>query len=246
MKFFLSTIGADSASAARKHGLGLEIAEFCTASNMEEGFPQWDARVREELEGVPGRIFHAPFNELFPCAVDPRARELASFRYRQAIRLAKAYGVEKVVIHGGFQPFLYYPVWYVEQSIAFWKNFLKEDPGVEIVLENVLEPEPEMLRDLAAGVNHPGFRLCLDVGHVNAYAKGGIMAWMEYLRPWLSHFHLHNNDGTGDTHSPLMTGTIPMKQLLTQVRKDCPNATCTLELQETEPSVLWLKEQNFI
>lgn len=246
MKYYLSTIGADSTLVARKYGLGLEIAEFCTASNMDDGFPEWNARVKEEMEGIPFRILHAPFNELFPCAVDPKARALAAERYRQAIALAKNYGAKKVVIHGGFQPYLYYPVWYVEQSILFWKDFLKEEPGVEIVLENVLEPEPEMLRDIAAGVDHPGFQLCLDVGHVNAYSKKSPMVWLEALAPWLNHFHIHNNDGSWDTHSPLMTGTIPMKKLLEEADRRCPEATFTLELQETEGSVRWLRENHFL
>ncbi len=244
--FFLSTIGSDSPSVAREYGLGLEIAEFCTAANMEEGFSQWDAEVKEKLEGVPARIFHAPFNELFPCAIDPRARELAALRYRQSIRLAKTYGAEKVVIHGGYNPYLYYPVWYVEQSVSFWKEFLLEDPGVEIVLENVLEPEPEILRDIVSGVDHPRLRLCLDVGHVNAYTKRPVQEWISGLCPYLSHFHLHNNDGRWDSHSPLTAGTIPMKALLTQARRRCGDPTFTLELQETASSAAWLAEQNFL
>lgn len=245
-RFFLSTIGADSASVAREYGLGLEIAEYCTAANMEENFPRWDRQVTKEISGILARILHAPFNELFPCAIDPKARELAAVRYRQAIFLAKKYGAEKVVIHGGFTPYLYYPSWYVEQSIAFWKDFLKEDPGVEIVLENVLEPEPEMMEDIVSGVDHPKFRLCLDVGHANAYSKRPALEWLKNLSPHLGHFHIHNNDGTGDTHSPLMAGTIPMEELLREAENRCEDATFTLELQETAASAAWLAERNFL
>lgn len=244
LRFFLSTIGTDSAYAARKYGLGLEIAQYCTAANMDTG--HLDAQVKQDLTGISGRLFHAPFNELFPCAVDPQARQLAIHRYRQAIRLAREYGAEKVIIHGGFNPYLYYPIWYTEQSIAFWKDFLEEDPGVELVLENVLEPEPELMKQIVSAVNHPRLRLCLDVGHVNAYASRNVLHWVEVLSPWLSHFHLHNNDGSWDTHSPLMTGTIPMEALLREIGEHCPEATVTLELQETEPSVQWLRERNYL
>lgn len=245
-RFFLSTVGTDSAVVAREYGLGLEIAEYCTAANMDENFPRWDKQVREEISGISARILHAPFNELFPCAIDPKARELAAFRYRQATLLAKKYGTEKVVIHGGFHPYLYYPSWYAEQSVAFWKNFMKENPGVEIVLENVLEPEPEMMKDIVSGVDHSGFRLCLDVGHVNAYSKRPVMEWLNCLSPYLDHFHIHNNDGTGDTHSPLMAGTIPMETLLREALDRCPDATLTLELPEARSSVSWLTERQFL
>ena len=37
-QLFLSTIAPDAAEEARRHGLGLEIAEYCTAWNMDEQF----------------------------------------------------------------------------------------------------------------------------------------------------------------------------------------------------------------
>ena len=146
-RFYLSTIAADAAGTARQYALGLEIAEYCTACNMDEYFPETDAAVREKLAGIARVTLHAPFNELFPCAIDPRARVLAADRFREAIALAKGYGAEKIVIHGGYNPQMYYPCWYTEQSALFWKDFLREDPGVDIVLENVLEEQPEITDD---------------------------------------------------------------------------------------------------
>ena len=46
-RFYLSTIAADAAGTARQYALGLEIAEYCTACNMDEHFPETDAAVRE-------------------------------------------------------------------------------------------------------------------------------------------------------------------------------------------------------
>ena len=93
-RFYLSTIAADAAGTARQYALGLEIAEYCTACNMDEHFPETDAAVREKLAGIARVTLHAPFNELFPCAIDPRARALAADRFREAIALAKGYGAE--------------------------------------------------------------------------------------------------------------------------------------------------------
>ena len=103
-RFYLSTIAADAAGTARQYALGLEIAEYCTACNMDEHFPETDAAVRKKLAGIARVTLHAPFNELFPCAIDPRARVLAADRFREAIALAKGYGAEKIVIHGGYNP----------------------------------------------------------------------------------------------------------------------------------------------
>ena len=244
MDFFLSTIAPDAALIARENNLGLEIAEYCTAWNMDEKFGETDPIVRRKLEGIRKRILHGPFNELFPCAIDPKIRDIARQRYRQAIQLAKEYGVKKVVIHGGYNPRLYYPVWYTEQSVIFWKAFIQEVPrDMEIVLENVLEEEPAMLLDIIRQVEDPRLGMCLDVGHVNAYSKVPVMEWLELCSPYIRHFHIHNNEGSWDSHNGLADGTIPMKLLLSRVAQLCPDASVTLEVMESAPSVRWLKEE---
>ena len=245
-RIYLSTIASDAAETARSWGLNLEIAEFCTAWNMDREFPTVDRVVQETIRGVGGLLLHAPFNELFPCAIDLKARELSAARFRQAIALAKNYGARKVILHGGYNPWIYYPAWYVEQSILFWKDFLLDDPGVELVLENVLETDPTWLSDIVKGVNDPRLRMCLDIGHVNAYSKVPVMEWLETCAPWISHFHIHNNDGTADRHSALFEGTIPMTEFLRRAEELCPNATFTLELMEDGPSVKWLADNRLL
>ena len=235
-QIYLSTVDPRAGELARELGLGVEIAEYCTAWNMDREYPQTDERLRGALAGNPRRILHGPFNELFPCAIDPEARDLAARRYRQAIALARDYGADKVVIHAGFNPWLYYPVWFREQSAVFWREFLAEEPGVEIVLENVLEQEPEWMTEILRAVDSPRLRLCLDVGHVNAYSPVDTAQWLRRCAPWISHFHLHNNNGTRDAHDPLFRGSIPMEELLTLAGELCPEATFTLELPNAENS----------
>ena len=242
-KIYLSTIASDAPFYAREYGFGLEIAEFCTAWNIDRRFELTDSRVQESLQGISRSILHAPSNELFPCAIDEKARELAAYRYRQAIDLAKRYGSKKVVIHGGYHPWMYYPVWYVGQSVAFWKDFLKEDPGVEIVLENVLETQPDMILDILEGVDDPRLRMCFDVGHINAYSYIPIMDWLETCAPWIGHIHVNNNDGREDLHQGLQDGIIPMKELLQRIESLCPEATITLEMTQTKSSLEWLREK---
>ena len=243
---YISTTAPDASPFAKQYGLGIEIAEYCTAWNIDDEFTATDAAVREKLEGIERRVLHAPFNELFPCAIDRKARALAAERYRQAIDLAKTYGATKVVIHGGYNPWIYYPVWYTEQSVLFWKEFLKEDPGVEIVLENVLETDPQWLLDIVKGVDDPRLKLCMDIGHVNAYSKIPLTDWLAGWAPYLSHFHIHNNDTSWDTHNPLMDGTIPMQEFLEEAYRLCTEATFTLELLEAEASVKWMAENELI
>ena len=142
---------------------------------------------------------------------------------------------------------MYYPCWYTEQSALFWKNFLREDPGVDIVLENVLEEEPEYLLDIVRSADHPRLGLCLDIGHVNAYSAVPVIECLKRFAPYLRHFHLHNNDGSFDAHAPLDEGSIPMKEFLQKALALCPAATFTLELQEdTARGARWLLDNGFI
>lgn len=244
--FYLSTIDLKAYGIAAEHGFGVEIAEYCTAWNMDDEFVPTDASVRSKMSGIKNCTFHAPFNELFPCAIDRKAQELADFRYRQAISLAREYGAKKVVIHGGYNPWIYYPVWYVEKSILFWKAFLEKDPGVEIVLENVLETEPEMLLDIVKGVDDPRLKICLDTGHINAYSKIPVEDWLEKCAPCIGHFHVHNNDGSQDSHSALDSGSISMKRFLECAGESCPGATFALELIDAASSVQWLIKEKVI
>lgn len=164
-QLYISTIDDQAGALASKYGLGLELAEYCTAWNMDEKFTETDKRIRQETVGISRLLLHAPFSELFPCAIDPKARVLADQRYKQALLLARDYGAKKIIIHGGYNPGIYYPSWYIEQSIRFWTQFLDE-LDVSIVLENVFEEEPEMLIEIVKTVNDPraapllGHRTC--------------------------------------------------------------------------------------
>lgn len=230
-QLYLSTIDEKAADLARELELGLELAQFCTAWNMDEQFAQVAPQVEAQLNGISRHLLHGPFNELFPCAIDPKARVLAADRYRQALTLAEHYSAEKVIFHAGFQPYLYYPVWFVDQSVIFWKDFLANWQGSStIVLENVMETDPQWLLEIVRQVDDPRLRLCLDVGHAHVYSKIPVQNWLEVLFPYLSHFHLHNNPGDVDRHDPLFRGTIPMDALLAGIDTLCPHATCTIEV----------------
>lgn len=245
-KLYLSTVDEKAALLAEQYGFGLEIAEYCTAWNLDDHFQETDPLVREKMQHADRYTLHGPFNELFPCAIDPKIREQAAQRYRQTIATAQNYGIQKIIIHGGYNPWLYFPCWYTEQSTQFWNIFLQEIPeGMTICLENVLEEEPQMLAQIIRSVNDPRLRMCLDVGHAHAYSKTPVMDWLSQCSDIIDHFHIHNNDGSWDTHSALNEGTIPMKTLLDYIDQHCCQATITLELSDAAPSILWLQNNGF-
>ena len=243
-RLFLSTIADDAVQTAREFGLGVELAQFCLAENMDKTPPDVQASLDAALE-VPRRVFHAPFAELCPAAIDPLVRAVTRRRFLQAAALAKRYGAEKMVVHSGFIPLVYYPEWFAPRSAAFWREFLNDVDGLILCVENVMETSPDALRQIAEQVNDPRLRICFDVGH--AFCQSGDLApWLDALAPYSSHVHLHNNHGSSDEHLGLPDGTLDMAAVIRQLEALAPQATYTLEVRSARASVEWLLKEGLL
>ena len=245
-KLHLSGIDSAAPALARQYGLGYEVTAFCQATALTDSAAF--AAARRETEGVASLWLHAPFAELCPCAIDPQVRQITVQRYRQTIALAQRLGITRIVIHDGFIPFVYFPEWFVEQSVSFWRDFLPQVPeGMTLALENVMDGDPHMLASIVSAVNDPRLGVCLDVGHANTtVSKTPVMDWIAPLSPWLRHVHIHNNAGDWDLHDPLGQGTIPMEQVLDALLTTCPAATYTIENMTCAPSLTWLAAHGYL
>ena len=242
----ISGMAARAARLAKEYHCGYEITAFSYAPMLEDAAAF--SRVEAECEEIGSLWLHAPFAELIPCAIDPLVRQTAQHRFRQTLAAAQKLGIRQVVLHGGFIPHVYFPEWYVEQSVLFWRDFLQEvPPDFVLALENVMEPSPDTLVSIAAGVDDPRLGLCLDVGHANTcVSRTPPLDWIAPMAPYLRHVHLHNNRGQDDLHAPLDEGTVPMQEIIGAVLEQAPRATFTIENQDALPSLRWLARQGYI
>ena len=248
-RLFVSTVAQDALETALRHGLGLEIAEFCTAMNMDTNFDVWDNLVRTNIAGFDRVAFHAPFNELCPAAIDPKIHAIAFERYLQSAELAHTYGARRMVVHSGYVPLVYFKGYFHERSVEFWKRVLAEIPeDMTLLLENVLEDEPALLAGIVAEVADPRLRLCLDVGHANTIVSEMPMdEWITVSAPHIGHLHVHNNFRTWDDHNPPGDGLIDMHRALTRLLAEIPaEATITLESIESAPAAKWLQDNGYL
>jgi sugar phosphate isomerase/epimerase len=247
-RLFISTVAEDGAECAREFKLKLELAEFCTAMNMDTDFSVWDSLARERLRGDTAGAFHAPFNELCPAAIDPEVLSVAKSRYAQAYALMGTYGAKRMIVHSGYVPLVYFKEYFVERSVAFWREYLADKPeDFTLLLENVLEDSPELLRDVVRGVDDRRFRLCLDIGHANTIVSDiPVAEWIERSAGYISHVHLHNNYRQWDHHNPLPDGTLDMRACMELLTRHAPDATFTLESLAARPSVLWLIGEGYL
>ena len=232
-KLYISGMDGRAPSLARRWRLGCEDITFSYAPMLDD--PAALPQAADRVAGLSRLWLHAPFAELIPCAIDPLVRQTAQHRFL---------GIRQVVLHGGFIPHVYFPEWYVEQSVLFWRDFLQEvPPDFVLALENVMEPSPDTLVSIAAGVDDPRLGLCLDVGHANTcVSRTPPLDWIAPMAPYLRHVHR----GQEDLHAPLDEGTVPMQEIIGAVLEQAPRATFTIENQDALPSLRWLARQGYI
>ncbi len=245
-RIYLSTIGEDCASLCGRFGLGMEIAEFCTAYRMDREFSQADQVVRGLMIHARRFTFHVAYNELCPAAIDPWVLDVTKRRYEMAVKLAASYGIRKLIIHSGYVPRVYFHSWFTERSVEFWRSFLETFPAdMEICLENVMEEDPYMPAESRAGVTNPVRPVSGRWSRPGLQGEPGDLQGMETMLPWLKHLHIHNNHGVNDEHLPLGEGVIPMEQIL-DLAGEQTEATFTIENMQAENSVTWLLEKGYI
>ncbi len=82
-----------------------------------------------------------------------------------------------------------------------------------LVLENVWEEDPELHLELLERIKSPWFGFCLDIGHQHSFSRTTLDKWLQATWPYLKEVHLHDNDGSFDTHFPVGSGTIDFDYL---------------------------------
>ncbi|MDR2492845.1 MAG: sugar phosphate isomerase/epimerase [Coriobacteriales bacterium] len=246
-RWYLSTIAADAAPVALAYGLGIEITEFCMATNLDVDYDPWGIAARTKAEGIKHLTFHAPFAELCPAAVDPLVLEVTRRRYIQSYEMARSFGTSRMIVHTGYIPNIYDYSYFVEHSAMFWRSLLAElGDGCELLLENVFDETPDLFVNIVREVADPRLRICLDVGHANLKASmKPVEEWVALAAPYLAHLHVHNNFGNEDAHYLPGIGSIDMPKIVSMAMGLCPDMTVTFECRDAQGAVDWLLAQGF-
>ena len=135
---------------------------------------------------------------------------------------------------------------WLRQSVAFWNGFLTDRKSdVVIYVENMVDDDPKLLKELCEEVADSRLKLCLDVGHAHCNSPYTVSTWIEVLGDRIRHMHLHNNDRQRDRHWSLDKGSLDMSAVLKLASQHAPNTTYTLEC-DSEPSLRWLAERGYL
>ena len=181
---------------------------------------------------------HAPF----PCydPKDPGRFEYMLGVYKRMIEVCQYYQVPRVVVHAAvcsFETKLTTPESVREINRVLYESLiptLQVCPDVTVCLENLFEwsnmtahegfccdarEAVEWIDDLNAKAGRKAFGFCLDTGHLNMLRKD-LRTFIPMLGDRLVCLHIHDNDGTRDTHVAPLTGTVAwghMCQALKQI-----------------------------
>ena len=236
------------APICRKTGLGVEVQSF---SNPEYPVEHPDALETHETfyRSISPRSLHGPFGDLSPGSCDRLIQQVTKdrfeFAYEQAINLR----AKHVVLHHGYIPNTNTYKGWLNRSVGFWEEFLEnKDSSITFYLENLLEHDPKLLKEVLLTFDHPNLKACLDVGHAFCHSKHPVQYWVEELGELIGYVHLHDNLGDQDTHLSLGQGRIPLDQVCYLLERVAPDAIWALEVgpQNLEDSLFWLESHGYL
>lgn len=178
---------------------------------------------------------HGPFIGMEYNHLDYILRQAVNQRLDMIFEAAKELKACRVILHNDFNPVISLfklEEYWLERKVSFWKEEIKRwaDAGIEIVLENMTEPSPDLLVQLVDEVDNSYLGICLDVGHHHLFAEIGVAEWVQKTAHRLSHIHLHDNDRSDDKHWPPGQGTVDFNSLYAAVLKYVPQVTLSLEV----------------
>jgi sugar phosphate isomerase/epimerase len=197
-------------------GMNLEIG-FGAEDLDGAPFSSFQSAVRKLRERGSRITLHGPFWDLSPGSVDARIRETSCLRLMRFIDAAELLSPVQMVCHTGFDPRHHkgHSKLWIENSLAVWEPLVRraEKLKAPLLLENVWEKDPGLHEELLRRIDSPWFGFCLDVGHQHCFSDTSMGVWLETMSPFLKEAHLHDNDGSGDSHLPPGHGSIDFNSL---------------------------------
>ena len=230
----------ESVLLAQSLGLGIEISRVPLYKTLGMSVNDVVDILKDDLREFENRItMHAMFTDVNIASGDYEIKSISQKRFIQSFEIGEKIGADTILFHTGNKGTKHSGSIYnfKKNFVEFWKDFIIEFEKSEIiaVIENVFETEPEFCLDLYDRVNSNNFKLALDAGHVNLYAKDtNVEDWIKKYDEKLYHMHIHNNFGYNDDHSNLQNGTLNYNEIFTCLKEVKINPSMVLEMYKEE------------
>ncbi|MBP2143079.1 sugar phosphate isomerase/epimerase [Methanococcus voltae] len=198
-------------------------------------------------------VVHAPFTDLNPASLNNKVSKVTLDSIIESIDFASKTNSKVVTVHPGYIPYLWkdYKERVVESNRDLIKKLVEvaETYDVTIGLENmpnffgVLGTTPEELAELTKGIDSNNLGITFDIGHANTCKELSNLNTEDYVNELnnigkgIVHTHIHDNDGTDDSHLKLKDGNINLEAVFTNLRDINYNGIYSLECRSMEDAI---------
>lgn len=227
----IRTIDDFKIDECRQYGVGVELQDF-TEPNLSvdqiNSIISAYKNLFKEYKCV--KSMHGPFLDLKPASPDKDIRMVSYNKYKQALTIAKELNLDYIVFHSQINPYINDPIMtdlnnYMARQ--FWHEILMEiDYQGIVLLENIFEETPYMLKDLIDRIDLPNVKVNFDLGHARL-GTVSMEKWFKVLRDDIAYIHLHSNDGVYDQHK--MPTDVELLAMLNLLNKYNLNPVISLE-----------------
>ncbi len=200
----VSTIDDFDLDLFNKINIGLEIQDF-TEPNLN--IKEKDKLIRnykkifKDFNGI--KSLHGPFLDLKPASPDLAIRDVSFAKYLNTLDISHKLGMDYVIFHSQINPYLnegFIKELNNRQNKEFWNKILKKSKYRGIILiENIFEESPEILKEYIETIDRENIKINLDIGHAKL-GKASLEEWIRELKDHIAYMHIHSNDGLYDRH----------------------------------------------
>lgn len=239
----------------------LELQDFFTAAMLDGDWKPVADRAKALLAGYKGRLgIHGPFWGLHIANPDSEVRKVVTRRMLQGLDVCEHLGATQMVIHSPYLTWDYNnldnaPGRQAYQAVLEHTHATMDEPvrraeqiGVTMVVENIMDKDPDIRRVLVEDFNSPAMAVSIDTGHAH-YACGSTGAppvdyFVRRAGNSLQHIHLQDADGYADRHWTIGEGNISWHAVFRALGELTSRPRLILELRDKAgilPSVEWLR-----
>lgn len=199
---------------AEKYGLGFEYNDYFLPKMLDDEAKLQNTIAEYKKYTLPKYCTcHGDFFDVLVFSEDKLIREIADKRIRQSIDTARKAGAKAVVFHTNYEPALtadtYIKNW-TDCNEEYFGGILKENPDMNIYIENMFDRSPYMLKGLSERLaKYINFGVCFDYAHAMSFGRStDIDDWVHALAPYIKHMHINDNDLENDLHLAIGDGKI--------------------------------------
>ncbi|MBI5930282.1 MAG: sugar phosphate isomerase/epimerase [Chloroflexi bacterium] len=226
---------------AATHGIGLEIQSFAFPPLLNDD--EWEgmvAKYANQLQSFSGTVaLHGAFMDMAPGSPDKSFLDVTRQRTLRDFEIAHRLNTKIVNFHANFIATIHnddYREGWTKRMVEFYKPIAREAEkmGLCVVLENMWEFDPSIIRRVLEEVGSSALAACLDIGHSQLFSHLLLEDWLQDLNDWIAHIHINNNYGEIDEHLALDDGVLDYEKILPRLAELPRTPTIVLEIERIE------------